>query len=67
MDTFLLVFVIVLAVGLLGVILYIWNQMNNTESRLIQIIENRIALSKVSSELDNIKSIDDIKEDEEVD
>jgi hypothetical protein len=41
--------------------------MNNTESRLIQIIENRIALSKVSSELDNIKSIDDIKEDEEVD
>lgn len=63
MNTFLLVSTILLSFGLLSVIIFLWYQFNSTDSRLFQIIENRINLARVSAEQDNINSIDDIRED----
>jgi cell division protein FtsX len=48
--TTLFILVLIIAVILLGIIVFIWFQFNNTSSRLYRIIENRIRLSRVSSE-----------------
>lgn len=50
----LLVVVIIIAIILLGILIFIWNQLNNTESRLVKIIEDRIRLNNVHYELDRL-------------
>lgn len=47
----LLVVVVIIAIILLGILIFIWNQLNNTESRLVKIIEDRIRLNNVHYEL----------------
>jgi hypothetical protein len=64
MIDYLLVAVIVLAVVQLGVIVFIWWQLNDTGSRLVRLIEGRFRLNNLTIELDNLQSIDDLKEDE---
>ena len=53
----LLVTVIVIAVILLGLLIFIWNQLNNTNSRLVKLIEDRIRLNNVHYELDRLVPI----------
>ena len=50
----LLVLVIIIAITLVGLLIFIWNQLNNTESRLVKIIEDRIRLNNVHYELDRL-------------
>lgn len=55
MFEFLLVVVIVIAIILLGLLIFIWNQFNNTNSRLVKLIEDRIRLNNVHYELDRLE------------
>lgn len=55
MLEFLLFSVIVIAVILLGLLIFIWNQLNNTNSRLVKLIEDRIRLNNVHYELDRLE------------
>ena len=55
MLEFLLVTVIVLSVIIIGLLIFIWNQFNNTDSRLIKLIEDRIKLNNVHYELDRLE------------
>jgi len=55
MLEFLLVVVIVIAIILLGLLIFIWNQLNNTNSRLLKLIEDRIRLNNVHYELDRLE------------
>ncbi|MDZ4196720.1 MAG: hypothetical protein U1C51_05645 [Candidatus Izemoplasmatales bacterium] len=64
MIDYLLVAVIVLAIVQLGVIVFIWWQLNDTGSRLVRLIEGRFRLNNLTIELDKLQSIDDLKEDE---
>jgi|GEM_PF-1901057 cell division protein FtsX len=50
----LIVLVIIIAIILLCILIFIWNQLNNTESRLVKIIEDRIRLNNVHYELDRL-------------
>ena len=50
----LLVLVIIIAITLVGLLIFIWNQLNNTESRLVKLIEDRIRLNNVHYELDRL-------------
>lgn len=50
----LLVVVIIIAITLVGLLIFIWNQLNNTESRLVKLIEDRIRLNNVHYELDRL-------------
>ena len=50
----LLVVVFIIAITLVGLLIFIWNQLNNTESRLVKLIENRIRLNNVHYELDRL-------------
>jgi len=59
----LLVFVIIQFVLLFGVIGYLWNQFNNTDSKLMKLFKDKIELDRVSHEQDHILSIDDIEKD----
>jgi len=54
MLEFLLVVVIVIAIILLGLLIFVWNQLNNTNSRLVKLIEDRIRLNNVHYELDRL-------------
>ena len=65
MLEFLLVAVIIIAIIVLGILIFIWNQLNNTESRLVKIIEDRIRLNNVHYELDRLNF--PIVEDEPLD
>lgn len=47
----LLVLVIIIAITLVGLLIFIWNQLNNTESTLVKLIEDRIRLNNVHYEL----------------
>lgn len=64
--TILIISVVVLAIGFLGILLFIWYQYNATDSKLYKIIDNRIEKEKVSSEQDHIESIDDLEEAEDI-
>jgi len=55
MLEFLLFSVIVITVILLGLLIFIWNQFNNTNSRLVKLIEDRIRLNNVHYELDRLE------------
>jgi len=55
MLEFLLVVVIVIAIILLVLLIFIWNQFNNTNSRLVKLIEDRIKLNNVHYELDRLE------------
>ena len=55
MIDFLLLAVIVIAIILFGVLIFIWIQINSTDSRLVRIIENRIRLNNVHFELDRLE------------
>lgn len=55
MLEFLLVTVIVLSVIILGLLIFIWNQFNNTDSKLVKLIEDRIRLNNVHYELDKLE------------
>ena len=55
MLEFLLAVVIVIAIILLGLLVFIWNQLNNTNSRLAKLIEDRIRLNNVHYELDRLE------------
>lgn len=50
----LIVLVIIIAITLAGLVIFIWNQLNNTESRLVKLIEDRIRLNNVHYELDRL-------------
>ena len=50
----LLVVVFIIAITLVGLLIFIWNQLNNTESRLVKLIEDRIRLNNVHYELDRL-------------
>lgn len=50
----LLVLVIIIAITLVGLLIFTWNQLNNTESRLVKLIEDRIRLNNVHYELDRL-------------
>ncbi len=50
----LLVLVIIIAITLVGLLIFIWNQLNNTESTLVKLIEDRIRLNNVHYELDRL-------------
>ncbi|QWB95718.1 hypothetical protein KHQ89_07225 [Mycoplasmatota bacterium] len=63
MTEFLLALLIILVVILFGVIIFFWWQFNNTDSRLVKLIERRIHLNNLYIKLDKIQSIDDIKEE----
>lgn len=55
MIEFLLVVVVVIAISLIGVLIFIWIQVNSTNSRLFRIIENRIRLNNANYELDRLE------------
>ena len=55
MIDFLLLAVIVIAIILFGILIFIWIQINSTDSRLVRIIENRIRLNNVHFELDRLE------------
>ena len=55
MIEFLLVAVIIISLVLLGLLIFIWIQINSTNSKLIRIIENRIRLNNVLYELDRLE------------
>ena len=55
MLEFLLVTVIVLSVVIIGLLIFIWNQFNNTDSKLVKLIEDRIKLNNVHYELDRLE------------
>ncbi|MBU0996926.1 MAG: hypothetical protein KKE16_02660 [Firmicutes bacterium] len=55
MIEFLLIAVIVNVVVLLGVLIFIWIQLNSTVSKLVKLIENRIRLNNVNYELDRLE------------
>jgi len=57
MIEFLLVAVIIISLVLLGLLIFIWIQINSTNSRLVRIIENRIRLNNVHYDIDRIKPI----------
>lgn len=50
----LIVLVIIIAITLVGLLIFIWNQLNNTGSRLVKLIEDRIRLNNVHYELDRL-------------
>jgi cell division protein FtsX len=54
MFELLLVVVVIIAITLVGLLIFIWNQLNNTESRLVKLIEDRIRLNNVHYELDRL-------------
>jgi uncharacterized protein YxeA len=64
-NSVLTVIVVILVILLIGVIGFIWYQFNSTDSRLVRIIEDRIRYDKMSSEQDDIESIDDLEEETE--
>ncbi|MGD9761862.1 MAG: hypothetical protein AB7U52_05495 [Candidatus Izemoplasmatales bacterium] len=55
MVEFLLVAVIIIAFVLLGLLIFIWEQFNNTDSKLVKLIEDRIKLNNVHYELDRLE------------
>ncbi len=55
MIEFLLVAVIVIVIILFGVLIFIWIQINSTDSRLVKLIEDRIRLNNVHYELDRLE------------
>ena len=55
MIEFLLVAIIMIVVSLFGVLIFIWFQMNSTDSRLVKLIEDRIRLNNVHYELDRLE------------
>lgn len=55
MIEFLLIAVVVIVVILLSVLIFIWVQLNNTKSRLVKLIEDRIRLNNVYYELDRLE------------
>ncbi|MFA7075872.1 MAG: hypothetical protein WC152_04290 [Candidatus Izemoplasmatales bacterium] len=62
MIEFLIVSVIVIALVLLGLLIFIWYQFNNTDSKLVKLIQARIRLNNVDYELDRL--VFPIKEEE---
>ena len=50
-----LVAVIVIVIILFGVLIFIWIQINSTDSRLVKLIEDRIRLNNVHYELDRLE------------
>lgn len=65
MIEFILVAVIVIVIILFGVVIFIWIQINSTDSRLVRIIKNRIRLNNIHSDIDRIKPfvIEEVQED----
>lgn len=55
MIEFLLLVVIVIVIVLFGVLIFIWIQINSTDSRLGKLIEDRIKLNNVHYELDRLE------------
>jgi beta-lactam-binding protein with PASTA domain len=55
MLEFLLVTVIVLSIVITGLLIFIWNQFNNTDSKLVKLIEDRIKLNNLHYELDRLE------------
>lgn len=55
MLEFLLVTVIVLSVVIICLLIFIWGQFNNTDSKLVKLIEDRIKLNNVHYELDRLE------------
>jgi len=65
MIEFILAAVIVIAFILFGVLIFIWIQINSSDSRLVRIIENRIRLNNIHFDIDRIKPlvIEEVQED----
>jgi len=55
MIEFLLLAVIVIVIMLFGVLIFIWIQINSTDSRLVKLIEDRIRLNNIHYELDRLE------------
>lgn len=55
MIKFLLLVVIVIVIILSGVLIFMWIQINSTDSRLVKLIEGRIRLNNVHYELDRLE------------
>jgi len=55
MYEILLISVIAIAIILSGLLIFIWNQLNNTNSRLVKLIEDRIRLNNVHYEIDRLE------------
>lgn len=55
MIEYLLAAVIILSIVIIGLLIFIWNQFNNTDSKLVKLIEARIQLNNVHYELDRLE------------
>jgi len=55
MIEFLLAAVIVIVIILSAVLIFIWIQINSTNSRLVKLIEDRIRLNNAHYELDRLE------------
>lgn len=55
MIEFLLLVVIMIVIILFGVLIFIWIQINSTDSRLVNLIEDRIRLNNALYELDRLE------------
>ena len=60
-DTVLFILLMLLFVGFVRIVIYLWFQFNSTTSRLTKYIENRIRLYNVN---ENIRSAEEIIEEE---
>lgn len=65
MIEFLLVVVIVISIILLSLLIFIWVQLNSTNSRLVILIEDRIRLNNINYKLDIVENL--IAEEEPID
>ena len=64
MNEFLIIGIIVNTSILFGVIVFIWIQLNSTDSKLVKLIEDRIRLNQVLNEIDRFESL--IKEETDI-
>ena len=55
MTEFLIVAVVVIVIILTAVLIFIWIQINSTNSRLVKLIEDRIRLNNAHYELDRLE------------
>ncbi len=55
MIGFLLIAVIVITIVLLGIVIFLWIQFNSTDSKLVRLIETRLRLDKVLTNIDEIE------------
>lgn len=55
MIEFLFVVVIIISIILLSLLIFIWIQLNSTNSKLVKLIEGRIRLNNINYELDRLE------------